>query len=500
MMLTNRQLPQLTTIPINGGVYDQMRTTIKVIGDAIRRGSLYLPIRNRAAALASKADSKDYAGQVSEIFSDFVKRWKYVKDPVGKELVTTSPEQIFHLVMGGTSADPGAGFGIGVGDCDDATVAIGAQLQSIGIPVRIATIAPEGAPKGRLMSHVFCQANVPGMGWVTVDPVVHPTNGVFYTPPNSRLAAFNLDGKFLGGSGNLQNMSGLAGLSENREATKMHVNDFQDLSGPDDFSGIGGMPQDFRKFAIKDFGIYADSMGILDLGDCNIGLAAEATVDRHGRAQTPILELQPRDYSYIKRVGYPLHGMLALGDDLEVYQYDSGLGFFKKLFKKVRKKVNKVRKKIRSVAKKLLKKIPGGKALLKLGKKIWKVSKKLLRPLTKFVGKYAKKLAPIAALIPGYGPAIAAGLHMSGRIANIMNKHGVKVLSKKGDKVGKLRFKSDKAAKAFKMDLKKAAKAEKRKGGSLNKKKGRSMKRTMRPRGVGRKMRGGRRPVRRRAA
>lgn len=476
-----------------------MRTTVKVIGDAIKAGALYLPIRNRAAALASKADPKDYAGQVAEIFNDFVKRWRYVKDPVGKELVTTSPAQIFHLVMGGSSQDPGAGFGYGVGDCDDATVAIGAQLQSIGIPVRIATIAPEGAPAGRLMSHVFCQANVPGLGWVTVDPVVYPTNGVFYTPPNSRLAAFSLEGRFLGGSGNLKNMSGLAGL-EYKGAKKMHVNQFQDLSGPDDFSGIGGMPQDFRKFAIKDFGIYADSMGILDLGNSRYGLAAEATVDRYGRAQTPILELQPKDYNYIKTVGYPLHGMMALGDDLEVYQYDSGLGFFKKLFKKVRKKVNKVRKKIRKVAKKLLKKIPGGKALLKLGKKIWKVSKKILKPLTKFVGKYAKKLAPIAALIPGYGPAIAAGLHMSGRIANIMNKHGVKVLSKKGDKVGKLRFKSDKAAAAFKKDLTAAAKAEKRKGGSLNMKKRRLSTRgkkiMRRPRKVGRTSR---RPVAARA-
>lgn len=474
-----------------------MRSTIRIIGKAIKDGSLYLPIRNRAAALASKALPKDYLGQLQEVFDDFVKRWRYVKDPHGKELVTTSPHQVFHLVMGGNSTDPGAGFGRGVGDCDDATVAIGAQLMSIGFPVRIATIAPEGAPPGRLMSHVFCQAEVPNKGWVTVDPVVFPHKGAFYTPPNSRLAAFTLEGRYLGGSGNIRNISGLSGLDTKGEK-KMHINDFEDLSGADDFDTTPGDPLDFREYGIKDFGIYSEAMGILDLGEGSIGLAAEVDVDEFGLARTPILELRPRDYQYIRRFQRPYMGMLALGDDLEVYEYDTNLGFFKKLFKKIKKKVKAVRKKIRKVAKKLLKKIPGGKALLKLGKKVWKISQKILKPLTKFVGKYAKKLAPIAALIPGYGPAIAAGLHTAGKIANLMNKYSVKVVTKKGSKVGKVRFPSGKKAKAFQKALKKAAKAEKRKGRGGSRRRGRGagrksrgMRRTMRPRRGGGARRGG---------
>jgi len=94
-----------------------MRTTIGVIGQAIKNSSIYLPIRNRAAALASTAPPKDYLGQMKAVFDDFVQRWRYVRDPDGKELVTTSPVQVFKLVMGGTNADPGAGFGLGVGDC-----------------------------------------------------------------------------------------------------------------------------------------------------------------------------------------------------------------------------------------------------------------------------------------------------------------------------------------------------------------------------------------------
>ena len=57
---------------------------------------------------------------------------------------------------------------------------------------------------------------------------------------------------------------------------------------------------------------------------------------------------------------------------------------------------------------------------------------KIVKPLVKFVGKYASKLAPIAALIPGYGPAIAAGLKIAGKVANAMNKYGVKIAGKVG--------------------------------------------------------------------
>jgi hypothetical protein len=451
--------------------------TIGVIGQAIKNGSTYLPIRNRAAALASTAPPKNYLLQMKAVFDDFVKRWKYVRDPDGKELVTTDPEQVFHLVMGGQSNDPGAGFGFGVGDCDDATVAIGAQLKSIGFPVRIATLAPQNAPPGRLMSHVFVQAQLPNnRKWVTVDPVVYPHMGAFDIAPHSRLAVFNLEGVYMGGTGNIQNMSGIADGQKKEKVMSLHVNDFQDLAGYDDFMGASDYndPLDFRQYGVKDFGIYSDTMGMLDLGDSQYGLAAEVDVDEFGRAWTPILEVRPHDYNYLKEnPGCPYQGMLALGDDLEVYSYDTNLGFFKKLFKRVKKRVKKsVRKlaaKARSVAKKLLKKLPGGKYLLKLGAKLWKVSKKLLKPLTKFVGKYAKKLAPIAALIPGYGPAIAAALHTSGKIANLMNKVGAKITTKKGEPVAKVKFPSKKAAKVFEKMLKAQAKKEKKRGKKLKK-------------------------------
>lgn len=421
---------------VPGGAYQQMKATIRLIGDAIRAGSHYGPIRFRAAALAAKAPPKDYLGQAKAVFDNFVRRWRYVRDPVDRELVAVSPQQIYTEIMGGDR-------GIGTGDCDDATVAIGAQLASIGFPVRIATIAPQGAPPGRLMTHVFPQALVPGVGWVTVDPVVYPDHGFGYLPPHSRLVTWDLAGNLITKMGNARNMHGLLGRFET-------MTEWKDFAGFGDYTTAPTeMLPDFREVGIRGFGAFAEQMGMCG----GYGLSAEVDIDEQGRAWTPALELAPQDYVYIQQHGMPYHGMLGLGDNGYPYEYDSNLGFFKKLFRRVKKRVSRI-------ARKVLKKLPGGKYLLRLGKKVWKLSKKLVRPLAKFVGKYATKLAPVAALIPGYGPAIAAALYTAGKVARLMNKYGVKLTGKKGNP-RKLRFPSGKAAKAFQNALKRAAKARK---------------------------------------
>jgi hypothetical protein len=149
--------------------------------------------------------------------------------------------------------------------------------------------------------------------------------------------------------------------------------------------------------------------------------------------------------------------MAGLGDDGQVYTYDGFAGFFKRLFKKAKGFV----KKIGAGIKRVIKKIPGGKYLVKLGEKIHKISMKFVRPLVKFVGKYASKLAPVAALIPGYGPAIAAGLMTAGKIANLMQKFDVSTVGQKG-KPRNLKFKSKKQAKDFEHALKREAAEEKK--------------------------------------
>jgi hypothetical protein len=221
-------------------------------------------------------------------------------------------------------------------------------------------------------------------------------------------------------------------------------------------------PDDWAVSGLREFGAYSSVLGILD----DPGLLLEvdegdtdAVFQGVDLVRTRMLELAPEDFRHLALYGRPRIGSVALGDDGQVYQYVEpvglGWGFFKKLFKRVKKAVKGVVHKIAGAAKKLIKKLPGGKYLLKLYGKVHKIAMKLVRPLTKFVGKYAAKLAPVAALIPGYGPAIAAGLYTAGRIAKIMSATGVVT-----DKKGKPIFKSAKHAAVFKKHLEKAAKQE----------------------------------------
>jgi hypothetical protein len=243
--------------------------------------------------------------------------------------------------------------------------------------------------------------------------------------------------------------------------------------------GYGQEPEDWRIIGIPNYGAYSEMLGVIS-GDEMPQMLAEVDQGLYGNrvlARTPMIELAPRDYKYVSVMKQPYEGMMGLGDDGMVYEWDGSLGFFRKLFRRAKKAVKKVARRVRKGIRKVVSKIPGGKYLLKLGRKIHKIAMKIVKPLAKFVGKYAAKLAPIAALIPGYGPAIAGALYSAGKIANIMNKYGAKVSGVKG-KVRKLDFPSGKAAKGFKKALKRAAKKAKRKG--LGKKLKRAMKRRRR--------------------
>jgi len=176
---------------------ESLRYTIKLIGDGIKSGTGYLPIRQWAAGIATTALPRDFTGQVAAIYDEFVNnRWRYVFDPVGYEMVAVKDNVISDTVLG---LAPRPKNQRGFGDCDDATVAMGAALQNIGFPVRIATIA---APRSLgLFDHVFLQAKIPKLGWVSVDPVGHPHRKLGWTAPHKRIAWWNLDGKLIAARG-----------------------------------------------------------------------------------------------------------------------------------------------------------------------------------------------------------------------------------------------------------------------------------------------------------
>lgn len=225
-----------------------------------------------------------------------------------------------------------------------------------------------------------------------------------------------------------------------------------------------GMPLAWETVGPTGFGDAIDDMGWID-GSALAGIGVEVEEQNWGGligARTPMLEVSPEDFTYVSFCGEPYDGMMAFGDDGEIYEYDGtlGRGFFKRLFKKIGSGIRKVGQRIKKGITKVLKKSRFGRFLLKIGRGIKKIAMKIVGPLMKFVGKWASKLAPIAALIPGYGTAISAGLAAAGKIANYMNKFGVTTKGKKG-KVRGLKLKNPKMLKPFQAALKKEAKAMK---------------------------------------
>lgn len=408
-----------------------MNFTISHIAKGIRDGATYPPLRNHAAAVCHPAPRKDYLTQLRLLWDDFISRWRYVKDPNQTEWLQAGPRAMMQLTMGLNGGLDGRG--IGAGDCDDAAIAMGALCRSTGFNVRICTTARGVFP----MSHVFIQAEVPKVGWFTLDPVLLPKKGFGDMPDHSRIMYWDLKGRRINVSPLKQHNRPRTGAftapSGQRKTTMYGLlgendNEVQDLG----FNGLGlgedgdGEPlADWSENIVKDFGAYHPEMGFLT----GPGLPPVEVTDEDiqtqgfgGGFRTPMLEVLPQDYQHFQLHGVMPDEALALGDDGTIYQYDGMDGFFKKLFKRVRKGIKKIRSKIRKGIRKLLKRTKFGRIILKVRDKIVGVMMRIVKPLMKVVGKWAGKLAPIAAMIPGYGTVVAAALTVAGRIAKTFNK------------------------------------------------------------------------------
>lgn len=201
----------------------------------------------------------------------------------------------------------------------------------------------------------------------------------------------------------------------------------------------GSEPEEWSTVGLAGWGYLSPSMGVID-GSALGGIGVEVDEDQmdpSGYVRTPMIELGSADYKYVVANGQPYDGMLGLGDDGEVYVYDGLGGWFKRLRRRIRrafkkvgrgirrvaKGIRKIRKRIQKGIRKVIRRLPGGKMLLKIGGKLRKIAMKVVKPLAKL----GRKLAPVAALIPGYGPAIAAGLRIGGKIAQHLGQTGVPI-------------------------------------------------------------------------
>lgn len=159
-----------------------LRDTVRLIGEGIRSGSEYPPLRIHAANVATRAPGhKDYRGQLRAIYDDFRDRWRYVRDIDQLETVATTGPAIWGLVAGAYNDNPDER---GAGDCDDATAYLGAAARAVGFPVRIVT---QSRPGETAQTHVYPEMMINQDEWIPLDPVAHPLPFGNAPPAGSRI-------------------------------------------------------------------------------------------------------------------------------------------------------------------------------------------------------------------------------------------------------------------------------------------------------------------------
>lgn len=380
-----------------------------------------------------------------------------MRDPLTRELVTAGPEASFRLVMAGDGI--GVGEGRGAGDCDCATVALGSLYESVGFPVRLVTIARPGVPAGQLMDHIYPEVDIPRIGWIPADPVLHPRGSFGDSPPASRKVIYSLEGSIIEYSGNLGNLE-----DHMARPTVWDRPGWRTYDASESFFGSADSYQLDRwdSAGLKNFGSLADRKGVL-FTPIPAEVGNEQTMFYHGLARTPMIEVCPSDFDYMRSTGgRAYNGMMGLGDDGQIYVYDGFGGFFKKLFKKIGKAakkagefvtgkyvVDKIRegkkdadsataeKKTQTVASVAAKKgwtpsevakavqgrirkdLPkitqrvGDKTFVRLADKPIETDMAVKKPSKVAVRKQVHKVVPVAAVVPGDGPAIRAAIKIA---------------------------------------------------------------------------------------
>lgn len=192
-----------------------IRRTIQLMGQGIKGGVDNLAFRNWIASIAALAPRRDFLGQARRVYDAIVKRWRFVGDPVNKEWLNFTPDAQMGLTLGFSLPS-----GIGFGDCDCITTALGSAFYSIGFDVLLRTIKPYEGPQvlnavqrekdgireilmpvheRNIPSHVGLLVKIPGYGLMSVDPVLEDKiDGFGFCPPSKFTLIWNLEGDIVG--------------------------------------------------------------------------------------------------------------------------------------------------------------------------------------------------------------------------------------------------------------------------------------------------------------
>lgn len=130
--------------------YTGTKQTIQKMQQCVSWGKRWPGTRRNVSGLIRDVPRKDYLEMVHQIFNN-VQDMQYVFDPSGVEAIQ-GPDVTEELRMG---------------DCDDFSVKIASDCESIGIPCYFKTI--KAKPGSDEFTHVYVVAVVPGVGKVPLD-------------------------------------------------------------------------------------------------------------------------------------------------------------------------------------------------------------------------------------------------------------------------------------------------------------------------------------------
>lgn len=144
--------PTIRLEKISGG-YDGTLRTIEHIVELIKQGAKDFHVRQTAIdILVERAvKPKDYLGEIKALFEWVQQNVRYTKDTVRVEVLHSA-----HRMLE-----------LRAGDCDDMAILLGAMLESIGHPVRLALSGPDPVRQD-LFTHIYVEVFHKGR-WIALD-------------------------------------------------------------------------------------------------------------------------------------------------------------------------------------------------------------------------------------------------------------------------------------------------------------------------------------------
>lgn len=152
MITTAHQPTAVRSIPLAAGDAG-IAQTVSVMHSLIDRGAVDPHVREQALGIVRSAGvgARDSASEIAAVFAWVKANMRFQKDVSGGEYLCSADYLLKTLA----------------GDCDDYVILTGALLKSLGVPVRITTIAADREEPGR-MSHVYLEAQSKGE-WIPLD-------------------------------------------------------------------------------------------------------------------------------------------------------------------------------------------------------------------------------------------------------------------------------------------------------------------------------------------